>query len=133
MSRPAIIDELLADDNAGVSEIFGEPDIFRLILPPSYQLVIRTVTYPREDLKEGGEPVNPDDDSWITEVILETGEQIPVAVVGSATITPDYDAMSLDPDEPIPSVLLIRETDLTPEQAKRARWLVRRHAPRSEA
>ena len=128
MSNPAIIDALLANEYAGVSELVGEPILNRTMLP-SYELVIRTLKYAQEDLNEDGEPVDPDV-SWITEVVLEGGEQIPVTVIGSATITPDYEMMQLDPDEPVRGILMIREADLTPEQAKQARWFIRRRAPK---
>lgn len=128
MSNPAIIDALLADDYAGVSEIIGEPTLDRAVMP-SYELVIRTLKYAYEDLNEGGEPIDPDV-SWITEVVLETGEQLPVTVIGSATVTPDYEMMQLDPDEPLRGILMVREADLTPEQAKKARWFIRRRAPK---
>ena len=58
------------------------------------------------------------------EVVLDSAERIPVQVIGSANIVPTPHAVNSGHWTPRDDYFSIRDTDLTPEQATRARYFV---------
>ena len=57
-------------------------------------------------------------------VVLDSAERIPVQVIGSANIIPTPHALRSEQWTPLDDYFSIRDTDLTPEQAKRACYFV---------
>ena len=58
------------------------------------------------------------------EIVLDSAERIPVQVIGSANIIPTPHAVRSGQWTPLDDYFSIRDTDLTPEQAKRACYFV---------
>ncbi len=58
------------------------------------------------------------------EIVLDSAERIPVRVIASANIIPTPHAVRTGRWTPLDDYFSIRDTDLTPEQAKRACYFV---------
>ena len=58
------------------------------------------------------------------EIVLDSAERIPVQVIGTAHVNPTPYARESGHWTPMDDYFMINDTDLTPEQAKHARYFV---------
>jgi hypothetical protein len=116
--NPAYIEGLLSDKTY-VGEIIGEPFLGPTtigLIPPSYELHIRSLNHnPHVGITHE-----------IAELILETGEILPVTIIGSSHINPTPQAWQTGFWTVWDHYHSIKNADLTEEQVLLARWFVQR-------
>lgn len=66
------------------------------------------------------------------EIVLTSGEHVPARIVGTERITPSPQAVQTNFWRPDDAYFSIRAGDLTPEQAKEARYFIQPCSPRIE-
>jgi hypothetical protein len=113
--NPAYIEELL-NGKTYVGEIIGEPFLITFLRDPFYDLHIRSLTRnPRLGITHEA-----------AEVILKTGEILPVTVIMSAHVNPTRQAWESGFWTVWDHVHGIKDTDLTAEQVPLVCWFVQR-------
>jgi hypothetical protein len=104
------------DKSMYIGKLIGEPFLSQTVLPNNmvfrhYGLRARPLL---SGIVVGGEG----------EIVLDSAERIPVHVVGTAHIIPMPEAIEKGWWKPGDNDFYINDTDLTPEQAKHARYFV---------
>ena len=113
--HPALLAEI-SNSKIYVGEIIGEPHLVKFI-GPMYSVHIRSLTRnPLLSIFQGA----------AAEIILTTGERLPVTVVGSSHINPTPQAWESGFWTVWDQVRGIKDTDLSPEQVPLARWFMQR-------
>jgi hypothetical protein len=112
----SILENLLADDELGVSALLGPPRLSRLFPGRSVYVITLRSLKPNWHAEQVMPP----------ELVLENGERIPVVVTGSAQVTWQPEAVATGVVTPEDAILMIRAEDLPLEQAQQARWFIQR-------
>ncbi len=118
------MDELLKkanipdDQSMYIGELIGEPFLGKTTFPngfsiSDYSLRARPLLLrPSIVIGEYGK------------IVLDSAERIPVQVIGTAHVVPMHEAVERGWWQPGDNDFMINDTDLTPEQARRARYFV---------
>ncbi len=102
------------DDNLYVGKVLKQPSFTDLVLP-SYRLTIRP-------LKEDGKTI----DNGKAELVLSSGEIIPVTVIGDAHIQPTPQARASGAWKIGDETVFIKDTDITEAQISLVRFFIQR-------
>lgn len=99
-----------------VYEVLKEP-LYSAVIRPSYHLRVRPLHKPSGRTIQNG----------AAEVILASGEAIPVNVIGFGTVQPMPSAVKSGAWTPDDEIIFIEASDLTAEQARQVRRFVQHH------